>query len=111
MITISSITPVLFNKLYLEHAQTLSCPCSKSITPYKEFLSNTIRFDPVCSSIFVSQEWIKALYYPDASRYGMGDFRTMASSQVSQYLFLIIISYSIDYIRGFIILTLNVVYT
>lgn len=51
---------------------------------YKVFISNTISFHPVCSSYFVSQEWIEALYHPDASRYGSPDFRTTAASQVSQ---------------------------
>jgi hypothetical protein len=37
----------------------------------------------ICSSDFVKQEWIDALYIPDASRYGAIDFRTTASSQVS----------------------------
>ncbi|CAF1470536.1 unnamed protein product, partial [Adineta steineri] len=35
----------------------------------------------VCSSIFIEPEWIKGLYFPNASQYGVWDFRTTAHSQ------------------------------
>ena len=81
-ITITEITPMIFNQLYLDHAATLSCPCSATTIPYETFVSNTIIFHPVCSSFFISQEWIEALYLIDASTYGATDFRTTAHSQV-----------------------------
>ena len=83
-IVISNVTPHLFKELHLKYAETLSCPCSTVITPYKAFVANTIRFHPVCSSAFVSRQWIEALYQPNASTFGTVDFRTTASSQVSQ---------------------------
>jgi hypothetical protein len=79
-----NISPAGFNQLYLEHSETLSCPCSKITIPYKDFVINKIRFHPVCRSIFVKQQWIEALYLEDASKYGTGDFRTTAQSQVNQ---------------------------
>jgi hypothetical protein len=92
-VLILHITPAIFNRLYLEHRETLSCPCSTTTVPFKDFVSNTITFHPVCSSMFVSQQWIEALYSRNASMYGVPDFRTTASSQVRQYLFLKKISY------------------
>jgi len=86
-IPVSNISPAVFKQLYREHAETLSCPCSTIKMPLKAFVSNTIKFHPVCSSNFVSQKWIRALYLEDASRYGTGDFRTTASSQVSPSFF------------------------
>jgi hypothetical protein len=83
-INISEVTPLIFNELYLKYGETLSCPCSTNAIPYKDFVSNTITFHPICSSIFVSQQWIAALYFENASAYGMPDFRTSASSQVSK---------------------------
>jgi hypothetical protein len=83
VVTISNITPSLFNQLRLEHGETLSCPCSNSNVPYKKFVSNSIKHHPVCSSIFVSEEWITALNDPMASRYLIMDFRTTAHAQVS----------------------------
>ena len=86
-IPVSNISYTVFKQLYREHAETLLCPCSRITMPLNTFVSNTIKFHPVCSSIFVSQEWIEALYFKDASRYGTGDFRTTASSQVSLSFF------------------------
>ncbi|CAF1083820.1 unnamed protein product, partial [Adineta steineri] len=63
------------------HNKTLSCPCSTTSISYKNFVSNTIKLHPVCSSRFVSQEWIHALYLSNASQYEVSDFRTTASSQ------------------------------
>ncbi|CAF3972010.1 unnamed protein product, partial [Adineta steineri] len=79
--TISNITPTLFNQLHLEHSETLSCPCSTITIPYKNFVSKTISFHPVCSSIFVSKQWIEALYLPYAGTLLVMDFRTTASYQ------------------------------
>ncbi len=86
-ILISTITPVLFKQLHLKYAETLSCPCSRVNVQYKAFVFNTTRFHPICSSVFVSRQWIEALYQPNASMFGTLDFRTTASSQVSQNLF------------------------
>ncbi|CAF1459507.1 unnamed protein product, partial [Adineta steineri] len=44
-------------------------------------VSNTISFHPVCSSIYVSKEWIQALYLSYASSLLVPDFRTTAKSQ------------------------------
>ena len=54
--------------------------------PYDAFVSNTISFHPVCSSVFVTKQWIEALYLHNASAYFIMDFRTTASSQVRSYV-------------------------
>ncbi|CAF1035748.1 unnamed protein product [Adineta steineri] len=87
MATVSNIAPAIFNQLRLKHKDSLLCPCSKATIPHKVFISNTIKFHPLCSSIFVSQQWIEALYLPNASNYEVTDFRTTASSQVNPRLF------------------------
>jgi hypothetical protein len=71
----------------MKYPETLSCPCSTATVLYQAFVSNTVTFHPVCSSVFVSQQWIEALYLPDASIYGVLDFRTTAKSQVNEDLF------------------------
>ena len=83
-ITISPITQNRFEQLYMDHADTLSCPCSKTAIPHKNFTSSNITFHPVCSSVFVSEQWIEALYLVKASDYGPADFRATAKSQVSR---------------------------
>ncbi|CAF1154433.1 unnamed protein product [Adineta steineri] len=80
-ISISNITPLLFNQLYRDHAETLSCSCSSINIPYKSFVTNTISFHPVCSSVFISKEWIEALYSPYVSAFLVMDFRKTAASQ------------------------------
>ena len=82
---ISNITPELFMQLSNEHGDTLSCPCSTIAVLYKTFVTNTISFHPICSSIYVSKEWIQALYISYASSLLVMDFRTTAKSQVNQY--------------------------
>jgi hypothetical protein len=86
VVTVQHIHPTLFAELRYDHGETLSCPCSTTIVPYKVFVSNTISFHPICSSVFVSKEWIEALYLPYTSASLITDFRTTAKSQVSEYL-------------------------
>ncbi|CAF0789948.1 unnamed protein product [Adineta steineri] len=40
-----------------------------------------VSFHPVCSSVFVSREWIEGFYLPAANAYLLNDFRTTAFSQ------------------------------
>ena len=84
-VTIQNITPTLFEQLSFEHGETLSCPCSTITMTYNTFVISNISSHAVCSSIFVSREWIEALYIEDASRYAVMDFRTTAKSQVSLF--------------------------
>ncbi|CAF1271698.1 unnamed protein product [Adineta ricciae] len=81
LITASDITPSLFDRLQQNHADTLSCPCSTTTIIYNDLVSNTVALHPLCSSIFVSQQWIEALYIANASAYVVMDFRTTAKSQ------------------------------
>ncbi len=81
-IVINDIDMDKFEKLYSEYGEMLSCPCSTISTLYEIFVSNTIRFHPVCSSFFVSQQWIEALYLLNKSLYVTTDFRATATSQV-----------------------------
>ncbi|CAF4068867.1 unnamed protein product [Adineta steineri] len=80
-IIISNLTPSLFDQLHREHGETLSCPCSTITIPYSTFVTNNVSFHPVCSSVFVSREWIEGFYLPIANTYLMDDFRTTAFSQ------------------------------
>ena len=79
---ISNITPDIFYQLSREHGQSLSCPCKAIAIPYRSFVFNNVTMHPVCSSIFVDEQWIAKLYFANASLYGVWDFRTTAFSQV-----------------------------
>ncbi|UJR22661.1 hypothetical protein I4U23_025700 [Adineta vaga] len=79
---VSSVNLEVYNQLYFEHNETLSCPCSQMTIIYRDFVSSSIQLHPVCKSTFVTQPWINALYFPNASIYGVADFRTTANAQV-----------------------------
>ncbi|UJR38749.1 hypothetical protein I4U23_031414 [Adineta vaga] len=76
-----NVTPSIFNELRLKYPTTLSCPCSKTTIPFQTFVSNSFTFHPICSSVFVDQQWIEGLYLINASDFGALDFRTTAHSQ------------------------------
>ncbi|UJR18688.1 hypothetical protein I4U23_005595 [Adineta vaga] len=80
-IVISDITDMIFDKIHFKDKENLSCPCSNTIISYKKFISNEIKYHPICSSKFISQQWIDALYSTNASRYRARDFRAIAHSQ------------------------------
>ncbi|CAF4325407.1 unnamed protein product, partial [Adineta steineri] len=70
-----------YDQLHHEHDGTLSYPCSSITIPYSTFVTNMVSFHPVCSSGFVSREWIEGFYLPVANAYLLNDFRTTAFSQ------------------------------
>jgi len=76
-----------FEKLSSEYGERLSCPRSTIQIPYEKLVSNSIRFDSVCRSLFVSQQWIDGLYRSNRTSYGIGDFRRTANSQVYKFSF------------------------
>lgn len=82
MVIVYDITPDRFSELSFKHGETLSCPCKAIIIPYKSFVFNNVTMHPVCSSVFVDEQWIENLYFANASLYGVWDFRTTAFSQV-----------------------------
>ncbi|CAF4079112.1 unnamed protein product, partial [Adineta steineri] len=78
------VTPVsssIYYDLKDKYDDMLSCPCSNVTIPYEDFVSNPITSHPVCSSVFISNQWFEALYSTDASKHGVADFRTTASHQ------------------------------
>ncbi|CAF1531411.1 unnamed protein product [Adineta ricciae] len=80
-VIITNITVDTFNQLSDEYSKILSCPCRTISIPYQNFTSNNVTIHPVCSSNFTDREWIEALYFENASQYGVWDFRTTAYSQ------------------------------
>ena len=84
-VVVSPITLDVFDQLYAERSETLTCPCSTVTIPYKKFLLNIVKMHPVCSSIFVSKEWIDGLYLENTGLYSVWDFRKSAYGQVSSF--------------------------
>ncbi|UJR18380.1 hypothetical protein I4U23_005284, partial [Adineta vaga] len=80
-VVVSDVTRNIFDELSSKHGQSLSCPCTRTTVPYKNFVFNNITKHPVCESIFVDKQWIERLYFDNASLYAFWDFRTTAFSQ------------------------------
>jgi hypothetical protein len=81
VITIYDPSLETYQELQKKFSTSFTCPCSTAAIPYKNFLVTKTAVHQICSSDFVSQEWINALYRPDASIHGAIDFRTTANSQ------------------------------
>ncbi|CAF3643756.1 unnamed protein product [Adineta steineri] len=58
--TITVATPTLtkYEQLYSEYSQTLTCPCKHISINYEKFLSIEYTFHQVCTSFFITDEWI-----------------------------------------------------
>jgi hypothetical protein len=85
VVTINNPSLETYEELENKYSTFVNCPCSTNTMSYKNFILPETSMHEICSSDFVNQEWIDALYIPDASRYGAIDFRTTASSQVSYH--------------------------
>ena len=62
--------------------QNIKCPCTQISTSYETFLELSTSYNQICSSEFISEEWINFLFDNNqtTSRYA-ADFRATASHQ------------------------------
>ncbi|CAF4124277.1 unnamed protein product, partial [Rotaria sp. Silwood2] len=81
IVTIHNPSLKTYQQLQDKYSATLNCPCLINTMPYKQFIIAEMTMHQICSSDFISKQWIHALFIPDASRYSAIDFRTTASSQ------------------------------
>ena len=81
VVTVSSPSVTTFEQLSIDYPLTLSCPCSQSSIPYNRFLAFNPEYHQVCSSRFVSDEWILSLFSMTMSNNYLLDFRLISSSQ------------------------------
>ena len=66
---------------YESYPSDARCPCREYSIEYSTFISSDPSYHPVCSSAFVSDEWISALYYGDEqSSLPNDDFRSIGFS-------------------------------
>ncbi|CAF4111614.1 unnamed protein product [Rotaria sp. Silwood2] len=81
VVTVSSPSLTTFEQLSTDYPSTLSCPCSQISIPYDRFLAFSPEYHQVCSSKFVSDEWILSLFSVTISDNYPLDFRLISSSQ------------------------------
>jgi hypothetical protein len=70
-----------YQRLLDAYSNTLLCPCSQLSLPYSSFVTLIPHFHPMCSSDFVSDQWLAYLYYDDASSYLAIDIRSVGNAQ------------------------------
>ena len=72
-----------YQDLAIRFPDSLQCPCSHISIKYKSFITIVPRFHQVCSSDFVSDQWISYLYGDGdlTERFAPTDFQYSASSQ------------------------------
>ncbi|CAF0842602.1 unnamed protein product [Adineta steineri] len=82
-VEINKPTYSIYQSLSLNYSQSLQCFCSDISIPYQSFLAIKPRFHDLCSSQFVSQDWINYLYGTGnlVYRYSFTDFRASAVGQ------------------------------
>ncbi|CAF1618923.1 unnamed protein product [Adineta ricciae] len=78
LITISQPTKEQFQQLELKHSTSLKCPCKELLIPYGDFINIRVKYNEICSSNFISQEWIDYFYFENISYYHPLDFRRNA---------------------------------
>ena len=76
--TVSLPTFQQFNDLNLQHAESLSCPCSKISSNYRAYIHLTYSLHPVCKSIYVTERWRQFITFTTES-IAFVDFRMMGS--------------------------------
>ncbi|CAF1538460.1 unnamed protein product [Didymodactylos carnosus] len=85
-ITIKSPTIEQYTKLYEKYPQTLTCQCSSISVSYGTFIQLSLKYHQLCSSQFITEEWIEylntissdQLYYRDFRRVGGYSFQLLS---------------------------------
>ncbi|CAF4595068.1 unnamed protein product [Rotaria sp. Silwood2] len=84
-VTVQVIKPSLLNykDLLEDHSYSLQCFCSQISIPYETFLYIEPRFHDLCSSQFISDEWIHYTYGEGnlSRRFSFDDYRYSAPGQ------------------------------
>ena len=60
-VTIRNLSAENYESLYQNYPMVLHCPCSQVAIPYGSFVSLSPTYHPVCSSLFISPEWINSI--------------------------------------------------
>ncbi|CAF1323463.1 unnamed protein product, partial [Didymodactylos carnosus] len=76
-----------YKKLQTKYSDNLKCPCSHQTISYKTFLSISPTFHQLCSSDFISDEWLDYLsntidddyFFLDFRKYGQSFFQALST--------------------------------
>ncbi|CAF1473855.1 unnamed protein product [Adineta steineri] len=81
--TVNIATPTLtkYEQLYSKYSQTLICPCKNISTNYEKFLSIEYTLHQVCTSFFITDDWISYIAIGTTGYLVTGDFRVTGPYQ------------------------------
>nr|AEN94405.1 hypothetical protein [Adineta vaga] len=78
-VNIKSPTLQQYSNLHSTYPQTLTCTCSQISINYVKFIHIDYAFHQICTSVFISQEWIQYLFnVKESSGWNSDDFREMS---------------------------------
>ncbi|CAF2717447.1 unnamed protein product [Rotaria sp. Silwood2] len=80
--TISFPSESIFEQLQIDYLSSLSCPCSQIAIQYSKFLSiNPIAYHQICSSYFISSDFIELLWGSESlnSYYWIVDMKILST--------------------------------
>ncbi|CAF4212546.1 unnamed protein product [Adineta steineri] len=80
-VNIASPTLTKYEQLYSKYSQTLICPCKHISINYEKFLSIEYTLHQVCTSFFITDEWIAYINVPGTGYYVTDDFRVTGPYQ------------------------------
>lgn len=80
VIIIRNPSQASYEALLDKNATPPSCPCSHVTISYVNFISTTLDYHPICSSMFVSDDWINHIFSNNIGSLYQADFRALASS-------------------------------
>ncbi|CAF3628193.1 unnamed protein product [Rotaria sp. Silwood1] len=83
VVTIENPSKVVYENLFKKYPLTLKCPCNQIIIPYGSFISFASEYHPVCSSLFISDEWIIST----RGRYPLDIYPTVKFEESGPYIF------------------------
>ena len=79
-VTISKPTQNQYEELQIKFSNILQCPCKDISIAYEKFIDIKTVYHQICSSDFLSQQWIKFLFHENMSYYFQLDFRHSATA-------------------------------
>lgn len=79
-IPLENPTETIYRHLSSKYPTTFQCQCNRMAINYESFLSISMTYHPICSSLYVRSEWIRQLFNSNTPRFLPIDFHSLAHS-------------------------------
>ena len=74
-VTIKQPTVNVYTELQTKYSQTIVCPCTQMSINYEKFISFDPTFHQICSSDFVTEQWLNYFFVPSQDLLWLNDIR------------------------------------